>query len=131
MPEHLSTCYDADDAWVLCLRAHIDGGPTDQPAQWDWSRPELVPGWESSPEVVALLKTLVHMDCLVFKLQLALLPCQRCLTGAIGAVSQVFLVFEPGQVAGTICLRHIAVVYVADPVMEEARFQIQNDVLTL
>ena len=36
---------------------------------------------------------------------------------------QVFLVFEPGQVADTVCLRHVAVVYVADPVMEEARRQ--------
>ena len=64
----------------------------------------------------------------MFKLQLALLSCQMfdCRAEIIAAVAQVFFVFEPGQVAGTVCLRHVAVVYVADPVMEEARFQIND-----
>lgn len=63
LPEHLSSRYDADHAWVLCLRAHIDGGPTDQPAQWDWSGPELVPGWESGPEVIELpSSSIIGMD---------------------------------------------------------------------
>lgn len=35
----------------------------------------------------------------------------------------MFLVLEPGQEAGTVCLVHVAVVYVADPVMEEARLE--------
>ena len=63
LPEHLSTRYDTEDAWVLCLRAHIDGGATDQPAQWDWSGPELVPGWESGPEVIELRSSrIIWMD---------------------------------------------------------------------
>ena len=70
--------YDSDDAWVLCLRAHIDAGPTDRPADWEWSPDtEILPGWESGPEV--------------------------------------FIVVEPGAETDTICLRHVAVIFVADP----------------
>eukprot|EP01052_Picozoa_sp_SAG31_P075961 SAG31_NODE_35207_length_325_cov_0.902655_2_plen_37_part_01 len=30
-PGHLLAKYDDETAWVLCLRAYVDAGPTDEP----------------------------------------------------------------------------------------------------
>ena len=36
LPPRLSARYNTPEAWVLCLRAYLDGGPSDRPADWNW-----------------------------------------------------------------------------------------------
>ena len=38
LPPRLSARYNTPEAWVLCLRAYLDGGPSDRPADWNWYR---------------------------------------------------------------------------------------------
>jgi hypothetical protein len=90
-----------------------------QPAQWDWSGPELVPGWESGPEVFLVVepgpaKDTVSLRCARRNVFFA---CHYLKATETPILAKTGSGQTKGNVENKTCFcRHVAVVYVADPV---------------
>jgi hypothetical protein len=125
LPSSLAPLYASDWSWVLCLRAHVDAGPTDDPASWKWSQPELIPGWDSTAEVFLVLEPSVSHSC-----RTGLIPSggTSCAEGVSSSSVGLDGIGGGGSGGGSnagsdnIALRHLSVVFVARDLEDDGSF---------